>query len=193
MRPILSAINTHTYKISKYIIPLISNWSKNNYTISDTFTFINEITNTENNNYHMASFDIKSLYTNVPLTETINIIMNLAFSDNNSTFNKYNKFQFKKLLELSLLDTYFIFDKKKLYKQINGLAMGQPVAPTLANIFLCFHEKKWLNDCPQEFRPVLYKRYIDDTFLLFRDVRHIDLFLNYLNTRHECIQFTKEI
>ena len=83
----------------------------------------------------MASFDIKSLYTNVPLTETINIIMNLAFSDNNSTFNKYNKFQFKKLLELSLLDTYFIFDKQ-LYKQINGLAMGQPVAPTLANIFL---------------------------------------------------------
>ena len=82
--------------------------------------------------------------------------MNLAFNDNNSTFNKYNKFQFKKLLELSLLDTYFIFDKQ-LYKQINGLAMGQPVAPTLANIFLCFHEKKWLNDCPQEFRPVLYK------------------------------------
>ena len=55
--------------------------------------------------------------------------MNLAFNDNNSTFNKYNKFQFKKLLELSLLDTYFIFDKQ-LYKQINALAMGQPVAPT---------------------------------------------------------------
>ena len=108
--------------------------------------------------------------------------MNLAFNDKNSTFNKYNKFQFKKLLELSLLDTYFIFDKQ-LYKQINGLAMGQPVAPTLANIFLGFHRKKWLNDCPQEFRPVLYKIYIDDTFLLFRSV----------NTRHECIQFTKEI
>ena len=58
MRPILSAINTHTYNISKFIIPLISDWSKNEHTINDSFSFISDITNTTNNNYYMASFNI---------------------------------------------------------------------------------------------------------------------------------------
>ena len=192
MRPILSAINTHTYKLSKFIIPLISSWSKNIYTINDSFSFVNEIKNTINNNFYMASFDITSLYTNVPLNETINIILDRAFNNNNEKFKKFTRSQFRKLLELSLLDTHFIFDDI-LYKQVNGLAMGQPVAPTLANIFLCFYEEKWLNECPPHFKPILYKRYIDDTFLLFQENNHVDLFLSYLNTRHKCIKFTKEV
>ena len=191
MRPILSAIKTHTYTMSKFLIPLISPWSKNIYTINDTFKFVNEINNTLNNNFYMASFDITSLYTNVPINESIDIIMNKVFTNNN-TFYKFNKNQFKKFLELSLLDTYFIFNNN-LYKQTNGLAMGQPVAPTLANIFLCHHEKKWLDDCPPKFKPVMYKKYMDDTFLLFKEKEHIDEFLNYLNGKHENIKFTKEI
>ena len=120
------------------------------------------------------------------------IIINLVFDNENDKFHNFNKSQFKKLLELSLLDTYFIF-KDQLYKQINGLSMGQPVAPTMANIFLCFYEKKWLNDCPIEFKPVKYKRYIDDSFLLFKEKHHIDLFLNYLNNCHQSIKFIKEV
>ena len=139
----------------------------------------------------MACFDIKSLYTNIPLVETINIIINLIF-ENNSIFNLFNKVQFKKFLELTLLDTYFFFNKN-LYKQVDGLAMGSPIAPILANIFLCFHEKKWLNDCPVQFKPKLYRRYMDDSFLVFSDINHVDLFLNYLNNKHPNIKFTKEI
>ena len=192
MRPMLSAINTHTYNISKFITPLISNWSKNEHTINDSFSFVSDITNTTNNNYYMASFDITSLYTNISLKETIDIIINLAFDNESDKFHNFNKSQFKKLLELSLLDTYFVF-KDQLYKQINGLAMGQPVAPTMANIFLCFYEKKWLNDCPIEFKPVKYKRYIDDSFSFFKEKHHVDLFLNYLNNCHQSIKFTKEV
>ena len=71
--------------------------------------------------------------------------------------------------------------------------MGKPVASTLANIFFCFNEEKWLNECPKQFKPILYKRYIDEIFLLFREVKHIEIFLNYLNMRHNCIKFTKEV
>ena len=71
--------------------------------------------------------------------------------------------------------------------------MGSPCGPTLANIFLCYYERKWLEDCPADFRPVIYKRYVDDTFLLFRDVEHIDLFLSYMNSKHPNIKFTKEL
>ena len=120
MRTILSAINTRTYKISKYITPLISNWSKNSYTINDTFSFVNEITNPKSNNCHISSFDIKSLYTNVPLIEIINIIMNLAFKYSSTLIN---------LTDSNLRNSWkclfwihFIFDKQ-LYKKVNGLAM----------------------------------------------------------------------
>ena len=49
----------------------------------------------------------------------------------------------------------------------NGVAVGSPLQLTLANVFLCYHEKMWLQNCPSEFKFVIYRRYVDDTFLLF--------------------------
>ena len=71
--------------------------------------------------------------------------------------------------------------------------MGLPLGPTFANIFLCKWEKIWLNYCPTEFTPLLYKRYLDDTFLVFKSPDHIEKFKNYLNSRHENIKFTSEV
>ena len=71
--------------------------------------------------------------------------------------------------------------------------MGSCLGPTLANIFMCYMEKKWLNDCPPEIRPILYRRYVDDTFLLFESRDQVPLFLNYLNNKHRNIEFTSEL
>ena len=70
--------------------------------------------------------------------------------------------------------------------------MGGCVSPTLANIFLGFHEKKWLQECPADYKPVYYKRYVDDTFLLFKKEEERDRFLRYLNDKHDNISFTCE-
>ena len=43
--------------------------------------------------------------------------------------------------------------------------MGPPLKPLLANAFLCFYEKKWLEQCPKEFKGVYYRRYVDDIFI----------------------------
>ena len=49
------------------------------------------------------------------------------------------------------------------------MGMGQPLGPIFANNnSMCFYEKKWLEKCPDDFRPVFYKRYIDDTFIFFQ-------------------------
>ena len=71
--------------------------------------------------------------------------------------------------------------------------MGNPSAPTLANIFLCNLEKRFLDTCPSEFKPVLYRRYLDDTFVLFRHQSHAALFVDYINGMHANIEFTAEI
>ena len=55
-------------------------------------------------------------------------------------------------------ESYFIFTSL-LYKQIGGEAMGSPLGPTLSNAFLSYHEKNWLNNCTQGFKPVFYWHY----------------------------------
>ena len=70
--------------------------------------------------------------------------------------------------------------------------MGSPLGPTLANVFLCYHEKIWLQNCPSEFKPVIYRSYVDDTFLLFHSKYHIEKFRNHLNRQHKNIKFTFE-
>ena len=60
------------------------------------------------------------------------------------------------------------------------------------NIFMCSHEQRWLDECPLKFKPIFYRRYVDDTFLLFRKKGHAKLFLNYLNSKHTNINFTME-
>ena len=98
---------------------------------------------------------------------------------------------FKNLLEISVLNSFFIFNGK-LYKQIEGLGMGLPLGPTCANIFMSYNEKKWLNDCPDNFKPFLYQRFVDDTFLLFKEPSDVNLFLEYINGKHPNIKFTMD-
>ena len=55
--------------------------------------------------------------------------------------------------------------------------MGSPLGPTLANIFLCYHESNWPKDCPKNLKPIYYKRYGDDIFVLFNKPEHAQFFL----------------
>ena len=77
----------------------------------------------------------------------------------------------------------------KLYKQMDGVRMGLPLGPSFANIFMCHHERVCLYIA---FRPVFYKRYVDDTFFLFKHKNHVPLFLNYIDSRHITINFSYE-
>ena len=70
--------------------------------------------------------------------------------------------------------------------------MGLPLGPSLANAFLCSHEQIWLNDYPEDFKPVYYRRYVDDIFTLFRAPDHLEKFTNYLNLKHENVKLTYE-
>ena len=80
--------------------------------------------------------------------------------------------------------TLFIFDNKQ-YKQIDGVAMGSPLGPTLANAFLCHYEKMWLNECPSQFKAVVYRCYVGNIFVLFKSKEYLELFVNYMNLKHK--------
>ena len=56
--------------------------------------------------------------------------------------------------------------------QIDGVDMGLPLGPLLANIFHCSHKSTWLNNCPSDFQPLYYHHYVDDCFVLFHSSNH---------------------
>ena len=180
-RPILSAIGTPTYNIAKFLVPILKPLTTNDYTLKDTFEFSCDILN-QNPNLFMASLDVDSLFTNIPLDETINIIIEKLFSENETVHN-LNKDQFKCLLTLATKESYFLFDGE-LYQQVDGVAMGSPLGPTLANIFLCHYEDIWLRNCSLECKPSYYKRYVDNIFVLFKWETHVQSFKNFMNTCH---------
>ena len=126
----------------------------------------------------MASLDVEPLFTNIHLEETINISCDSLFG-NETKINNFSRNDFEKLLRMALQNNFFNFDYK-IYKQTDGIAMGSPLGPSLANAFLCFHEQIWFNDCPEDFKPVYYRSYVDDIFALSRLPDHLEKF--YLNS-----------
>ena len=174
LRPILSAINTGTYKWAKFFVPLLKPFTFNNYTVKDSFDFAKDITQ-QSSKLFMASLDVDFLFTNVPLDETIEICVNELFKSS-QTVSGLNKQQVLQMLSLTTKENVFLFDQK-YYSQIDGVAMGSPLGPTLTNIFLCYHETTWIKNCPKSFKPVYYKRYVDDIFVLFEKPEQVSRFV----------------
>ena len=157
--------------------------------MKNSFDFAEEVFNYDHNLY-MASLDIESLFMNIPLEETIKNCVSDLFS-NNFYSGKLSRKELYELLKLETIEPSFIFDNK-LHKQIDGVARGSPLGPTRANTFLCHYEKIWLNECPSQFKPVIYKRCVGDIFVLFKSKEHLKFFVNYMNSKHRNIKFTFE-
>lgn len=188
-RPILSTIGTCSYNLAKFCVPMLKDITENEFSIKNTFDFGKEVLQ-QDASLFMGSLDVEALFTSLPLNETIDIAVNELFKDTN-VVNNLNKSEFKSLLEFSTKEPWFIFDQK-FYHQKDGVSMGSPLGPTLANIFMAFYETKWLDQCPPEFKPVFYRRYIDDIFVMFRSPEHLKEFETYFNSCHSNISFTSE-
>ena len=104
----------------------------NEFTIQDSFNFAKEET-TYGSSLYMASLDVQYLFTNIPLNETINNFV--SDLHNKNLYNgKLSKIDLFKVLEKATSKPSFIFHDL-LYKQVDGVSMGYPLASTLANGF----------------------------------------------------------
>ena len=146
------------------------------------FLFFNQIKNANLSRKLLVSDHVTSLFTNIPLQETIDIAINLIFNHNPNL--NITKKELKKLFLFATSQTHFIFNSK-FYNQIDGVAMGSPLAPVLANIFMGFHESKWLNEYNLN-KPKFYLRYVDDVLATVNNEQ------DSLNNKHPNIKFTIE-
>ena len=120
-RPILSALKHLTYKLAKYLAPILEPLTTIKYTVKDSFNFAPEVVKRDSSNF-MGSLDIGLPFTNIPFEKTIEICINILFK-NNDIVHGLKKSEFKDLLSLAKKESYFIFNNV-LYKPIDRLAIG---------------------------------------------------------------------
>ena len=190
-RPIVSTRGSYNYNLAKYLDTIIKQHINKTYLLSSTAEFIDRIKEKQsvfNKNNVLVSFDVESLFTNVPVDEVINIAANLVYSSNSNNKPRYGKDVFIKLCKFATQGSFMYNDN--MYTQTDGVSMGSPLAPTLANLFLAELEQGWMGE---QFSPLFYSRYVDDCICVFDNVDKIHKFHEYLNRQHPNLKFTTEV
>ena len=110
--PILSAIGTPTYKLAKFLVPILSPLAVNEFSLHDSFSFADEVSSFCPDHF-MVSIDVESLLTNIPLSEAMGICIDNLFCDTNTIYNLDHN-HMRKLLTLAAYELFLIFDQVEL-------------------------------------------------------------------------------
>ena len=162
LRPIISQIPSPTYSLAKTLNKIISPYIPKDYLLKSTNDFIDLIQSNQCQGT-IASLDVESLFTNVPIDETIEIILQNSYSHPTIPPPKIPQLILKNLLQLCTKEAPFKCPEGKLYVQVEGVAMGSPLGPTFANFYMGDLEMRVLNNLAN--KPSIYARYVDDIFL----------------------------
>ena len=137
----------------------------------------------------LSSYDVSALFTSVPVVQALNIIKDLLEKDH--TLNERTVIEVSDiilLLEFCLKNTYFSF-QDQFYEQVEGAAMGSPVSPIVANLYMEYLEQKALSTAPKP--PRFWHRFVDDTFVIHKEVNKQGFF-QHINSVDPAIGFTVE-
>ena len=182
MRPIISLIGSYNHQVSKYLAELLSQHRSEPPAsfVKDSLTFVDSICKFSSNDAQsMCSFDVESLYTNVPVSEAIEIALDELYKKPTKIDSALNRDQMRKLLNFAVRDIPFRFLNDQ-YCQVDGVATGSPLAPILADLFMTKMEQK-LNHFSTN-GPKIWLRYVDDVFCVFEiNVEKIHAFLERIN------------
>lgn len=187
-RPISSDIQSPNYLIAKWLCSEFKKFPQpRGFSVKNSYDFINGVKNHKfKPNEIMASLDIESMYTNISVREASRAILFWLRSIN---IDREKIDEYMRLVDLCLGTCYFQFNKK-VYQQVDSLAMGNPLSAFAANCFMSEFETNAKSICP-DF-PSIWFRYVDDTFVII-DRDRIDDFLIHLNSLNNRINFTCEL
>jgi hypothetical protein len=194
LRPIVSMCNAPNYKLAGYLANMLNECrDKSASYIKDSFQFAENI---KKMNIHqdeiMVSFDVQSLYPNVPVEEAIKIAVELIWKKNKEKkFTKITKNELFILFNLAVRNVHFRFFHQ-YYRQSDGVAMGSPLAPILADLFMSQLEEEKISLLTKG-KIKIWIRYVDDVFAIAKGTKEDVLeILEKINKIHNNIKFTIE-
>ena len=137
----------------------------------------------------MVSLDVKSLFTNVPVQEAVEVVYKKLKEDETLIERtSLSAERVRDLLQMCLSSTYFSYEGV-FYEQLDGAAMGSPVSAVVANLFMEFFENLALSTSP--VKPSMWKRYVDDILCFLKKGGEKD-FLDHINGIRPSIELTME-
>ena len=170
MRPIISGFKSCTARLSEYIDSFLKYQARKckSY-IKDTNEFLIKLRSLKSIpiNSIMVTMDVTSLYTNIDHEEGAQA----CFEKLETRQNKHvSSTLLKKLILLVLKSNIFKFGTA-FYQQIKGTAMGTPMAPNYANLFMDKFETNILKSYYKKtgIRPLIWVRFIDDIFFIWTE------------------------
>ena len=165
-RPIIDTIGSTHYNVGNYITKLLNPLRQNEYSLKDTFDAAERIKKIpkeliRNEEYTLISLDAVSLFTNVPLRMTVNIILGRVYNQKliKTTLSKN---ALKKLILNTCQKTTVTFNNI-IYEQEDGVSMGASLGPVFTNIIVTECEKVIADNLVKEGTFKFYIRYVDDT------------------------------
>ena len=173
--------------IAQILSPLVG---KNQYALLNSATMVDELSNiTLCETDVLVSFDVTALFTKVPVDKSLDIIFERLEADTTlSSRTRLKAAQVRDLLRTCLKTTYFQYDGV-IYTQVEGAAMGSPVSPIVANLFMEWFEETALRTFRYEI--TIWRRYVDDTVVALCDSL-IDMLSDHINSIDPAIKFTRE-
>lgn len=160
------------------------------FVVRSTYDFIT-LLNGSGATGKLASLDVESLFTNVPVHETIDIIINNVYNHPTLPAPKIPSETLRELLVVCTTKTPFQHINGDLYVQSEGVSMGSCLGPTFADYYMCHVENMVFDEFPA-LKPTLYARYVDDCFLLVQDYELLQRIKNKFE-QVSVLKFTYEI
>jgi hypothetical protein len=186
-RPIVSTFNSYCSNLAFEFSKILSN--EVNHVKKGTFNFLENLRKIRlNYGYKLCSLDIENLISSIPLDNVIAMAADILF---NYFKTKISKADLIKLLNYCTKYMTFKFNGK-LYRQNDGITMGSPLAPILAEIYLNDFENKYIKS-NRLFEYLFYYRFVDDIFLILLSDSNLNKILTDINSVDNHLKFTMEI
>ena len=196
LRPVLSATNCYNFSLAKFISRVISPYCYSRYCLNNVDEFKDRLSDFKSENsdeMFLVSFDVESLFTNVPLDDAIEKLLDKIFMSTDALLFEdvnFTKESLRTALNLCSKDQLFLFNEE-IYEQIDGNSMGSPLGPPLSNFYVSYIEDNLIN-FTADISPKFYSRYVDDVFAIFLNPDSYLDFLNHLNLVSSPLKFTFE-
>jgi hypothetical protein len=189
IRHVVNNLTAPAYKIAKFLAKKLNDYThlKYQYNVKDSTTLANDLRKLElNDNHRMINFDIKDLYVNIPINETLMITKTLISNHNNEQVTK----QILTLLKTILQQNYLSF-QYNIYQPPKGVSMGSPISGIVSEIFLQHLENTQLKQILDTNNITLYIRYVDDILIIY-DTKKVspEIIQDHINNIQPAMKFS---